>query len=340
MGPQASVKGKQDTVGKAKKESLPLWWRSPHKKRKKKSKARAGRPDFTSIPSRPEFVRQEFVRAEFSRPEFAIFVGELTPEVDDFLLFDYFFKKYPSCIDCKVATDLLGYSRGYGFVRFSDEGDMMRALQDCQNAPGLGGKRIRLTLGISKRLKAEFQRYQAYSYNDYYQDYQNYYRQYNYDRNERYDRFDRFDRFDRGSRFGDRFSERYPEHFGDRFPERYAERFGSRFGERYEYPEYGDYPEYADYNADYSDYNYSYASYERMQPTGNMGQQAMNPALFQDTCGMILNDDLVTEDPQLNIDVHRMNREFMVRSEELFDTLMSCHWQPLDTVTSEIPTAY
>lgn len=46
---------------------------------------------------------------------------------------------------------VLKFLRGYGFVRFSDEGDMMRALQDCQNAPGLGGKRIRLTLGISKR---------------------------------------------------------------------------------------------------------------------------------------------------------------------------------------------
>ncbi|XP_033010483.1 tRNA selenocysteine 1-associated protein 1-like isoform X1 [Lacerta agilis] len=342
MGPQASVKGKQDTVGKAKKESLPLWWRSPHKKRKKKSKARAGRPDFTSIPSRPEFPRQEFVRPEFTRPEFAIFVGELTPEVDDFLLYDYFFKRYPSSVDCKVATDLLGYSRGYGFVRFSEEGDMMRALQDCQNAPGLGGKRIRLTLGISKRLKAEFQRYQPYSYNDYYQDYQNYYRQCNYDRNERFDRYERGDRFERGNRFGDRFPERYPEQFGDRFPERYAERFGSRIADRYgDYPEYAEYnAEYGDYNAEYNDYNYSYASYERMQPSGNMGQQTMNPAVFQETSTMVMNDDLITEDPQLNIDVHRMNREFMVRSEELFDTLMSCHWQPLDTVTSEIPTAF
>ncbi|XP_060630823.1 tRNA selenocysteine 1-associated protein 1-like isoform X2 [Anolis sagrei] len=336
MGPQASVKGK-DTVGKAQTESLPLWWRSPHKKRKKKSKARAGRPDFTSIPSRPEFPRQEFVRAESYRPEFAIFVGDLTPEVDDFLLFDYFFKRYPSCIDCKVATDLLGYSRGYGFVRFSDEGDMMRGLQDCQNAPGLGGKRIRLTLGISKRLKVEFQRYQAYSYNDYYQDYQNYYRQYNYDRNERFDRYERAERFDRGGRFGDRFSERYPEHFGDRF----SERFGSRFGERYsDYPEYGDYADYGDYPAEYSEYNYNYASYERMQQTGSMGQQAMNAAVYQDPSMMYMNDDLITEDPQLHVDVHRMNREFMVRSEELFDTLMSCHWQPLDTITSEIPTAY
>lgn len=61
--------------------------------------------------SRPEFPRQEFVRAECTRPECAIFVGDITPEVDDFLLFDYFYKRYPSCIDCKVATDLLGYSR-------------------------------------------------------------------------------------------------------------------------------------------------------------------------------------------------------------------------------------
>lgn len=41
--------------------------------------------------------------------------------------------------------------RGYAFVRFGEQGDQMRALQDCQNAPGLGGKRIRLSIGISKR---------------------------------------------------------------------------------------------------------------------------------------------------------------------------------------------
>ncbi|KFQ78334.1 tRNA selenocysteine 1-associated protein 1-like, partial [Phoenicopterus ruber ruber] len=191
-------------------------------------------------------------------PDYSIFVGELTPEVDDFQLYDYFLKRYPSCIDCKIATDLLGYSRGYAFVRFGEQGDQMRALQDCQNAPGLGGKRIRLSIGISKRLKAEFQRYQSYNYNDYYQDYQNYYSQWGYD--------------------------------------------------------------------PYADYNYSsYAPYDSMQ--------AETSAMTE------INDDLITEDPQLYFDVDEMNRQFMETSEELYDSLMNCHWQPLDTVTSDIPPA-
>ncbi|NXE20115.1 TSP1L protein, partial [Ardeotis kori] len=191
-------------------------------------------------------------------PDYSIFVGELTPEVDDFQLYDYFLKRYPSCLDCKIATDLLGYSRGYAYVRFGEQGDQMRALQDCQNAPGLGGKRIRLSIGISKRLKAEFQRYQSYNYNDYYQDYQNYYSQWSYD--------------------------------------------------------------------PYADYNYSsYAPYESMQ--------AETSAMAE------ISDDLITEDPQLYLDVDEMNRQFMETSEELYDSLMNCHWQPLDTVTSDIPPA-
>ncbi|NXP50860.1 TSP1L protein, partial [Heliornis fulica] len=191
-------------------------------------------------------------------PDYSIFVGELTPEVDDFQLYDYFLKRYPSCIDCKIATDLLGYSRGYAFVRFGEQGDQMRALQDCQNAPGLGGKRIRLSIGISKRLKAEFQRYQSYNYNDYYQDYQNYYSQWGYD--------------------------------------------------------------------PYAEYNYSsYAPYDNMQAETSVMTE--------------INDDLITEDPQLYLDVDEMNRQFMETSEELYDSLMNCHWQPLDTVTSDIPSA-
>ncbi|NXW90350.1 TSP1L protein, partial [Alopecoenas beccarii] len=192
-------------------------------------------------------------------PDYSIFVGELTPEVDDFQLFDYFLKRYPSCLDCKIATDLLGYSRGYAYVRFGEQGDQMRALQDCQNAPGLGGKRIRLSIGISKRLKAEFQRYPSYNYNDYYQDYQNYYSsQWNYD--------------------------------------------------------------------PYADYNYSsYTPYDSMQAVGEYLTLVLTRLLFSD--------------PQLYLDIDEMNRQFIETSEELYDSLMNCHWQPLDTVTSDIPPA-
>lgn len=43
------------------------------------------------------------------------------------------------------------------------------------------------------------------------------------------------------------------------------------------------------------------------------------------------------EDPQPMTDVDALNRQYMDRSEELYDSLMQCHWQPLDSVTSAIP---
>ncbi|XP_028909006.1 putative uncharacterized protein C6orf52 homolog [Ornithorhynchus anatinus] len=46
------------------------------------------------------------------------------------------------------------------------------------------------------------------------------------------------------------------------------------------------------------------------------------------------------EDPQLYLDVEELNKEFMVASEELYDSLMNCHWQPLDTVNSKIPNDF
>ncbi|KAK2113121.1 hypothetical protein P7K49_007387 [Saguinus oedipus] len=42
-------------------------------------------------------------------------------------------------------------------------------------------------------------------------------------------------------------------------------------------------------------------------------------------------------DPHLHFNIEESNQEFMVKSEELYDSLMNCHWQPLDTVYSEIP---
>ncbi|CAK7317498.1 Putative uncharacterized protein C6orf52 [Vulpes lagopus] len=48
-------------------------------------------------------------------------------------------------------------------------------------------------------------------------------------------------------------------------------------------------------------------------------------------------DEDPLEDPNLHLNIEELNKEFMVKSEELYDSLMSCHWQPLDTVHSEIP---
>uniref|UniRef100_A0A2R8NCI6 tRNA selenocysteine 1-associated protein 1 C-terminal domain-containing protein n=1 Tax=Callithrix jacchus TaxID=9483 RepID=A0A2R8NCI6_CALJA len=52
--------------------------------------------------------------------------------------------------------------------------------------------------------------------------------------------------------------------------------------------------------------------------------------------GMNLYEDPL-EDPHLHLNIEESNQEFMVKSEELYDSLMNCHWQPLDTVDSEIP---
>ena len=41
--------------------------------------------------------------------------------------------RFPSCKSAKIMTDpISGMSRGYGFVRFSDEQDQQRALSEMQ----------------------------------------------------------------------------------------------------------------------------------------------------------------------------------------------------------------
>ncbi|XP_023368050.1 putative uncharacterized protein C6orf52 homolog [Otolemur garnettii] len=48
-------------------------------------------------------------------------------------------------------------------------------------------------------------------------------------------------------------------------------------------------------------------------------------------------DEDPVEDPNLHLNIEELNQEFMAKSEELYDSLMNCHWQPLDTVYSKIP---
>lgn len=44
-------------------------------------------------------------------PEFSVFVGDLTSEVDDYQLHQFFLKKFPSCKGGKVVTDPFGNSK-------------------------------------------------------------------------------------------------------------------------------------------------------------------------------------------------------------------------------------
>nr|XP_043619036.1 polyadenylate-binding protein RBP45-like [Erigeron canadensis] len=74
-------------------------------------------------------------------PDYTIFVGDLAADVSDYVLQETFKNVYPSCKGAKVVTDrTTGRSKGYGFVRFGDEGEQLRAMTEmngvvCSSRP-------------------------------------------------------------------------------------------------------------------------------------------------------------------------------------------------------------
>ncbi|KAG1143555.1 hypothetical protein G6F37_003421 [Rhizopus arrhizus] len=74
-------------------------------------------------------------------PEFSIFVGDLNNDVDEHYLLALFRTKYSSCHSVKIMTNSsTGLSRGYGFVRFSDQQEQQQAVIEmngilCKNRP-------------------------------------------------------------------------------------------------------------------------------------------------------------------------------------------------------------
>ena len=83
-------------------------------------------------------------------PEFSIFVGDLGPEVNEFVLVSLFQSRFPSCKSAKIMTDALsGQSRGYGFVRFSGSEDQARALVEMQGVY-CGNRPMRISTATPK----------------------------------------------------------------------------------------------------------------------------------------------------------------------------------------------
>jgi RNA recognition motif-containing protein len=83
-------------------------------------------------------------------PEYSIFVGDLGPEVNEFVLVSLFQSRFPSCKSAKIMTDAVtGQSRGYGFVRFSDESDQQRALVEMQGVY-CGNRPMRISTATPK----------------------------------------------------------------------------------------------------------------------------------------------------------------------------------------------
>ncbi|ESQ30862.1 hypothetical protein EUTSA_v10011476mg [Eutrema salsugineum] len=70
-------------------------------------------------------------RLENNGPDLSIFVGDLAPDVSDSLLHNTFSEKYPSVKAAKVVIDAnTGRSKGYGFVRFGDDNERTKAMEE------------------------------------------------------------------------------------------------------------------------------------------------------------------------------------------------------------------
>ncbi|KAG0356987.1 hypothetical protein BC939DRAFT_506673 [Gamsiella multidivaricata] len=82
--------------------------------------------------------------------EYSLFVGDLSPEVTEYMLMATFQERYVSCRSAKIMTDpATGMSRGYGFVRFGDESEQLRALQEMQGVY-CGSRPIRVSMATPK----------------------------------------------------------------------------------------------------------------------------------------------------------------------------------------------
>ncbi|KAF2681045.1 RNA-binding domain-containing protein [Lentithecium fluviatile CBS 122367] len=83
-------------------------------------------------------------------PEYSIFVGDLGPEVNEFVLVQLFQNKFPSCKSAKIMSDpISGMSRGYGFVRFTSEEDQQKALTEMQGVY-CGNRPMRISTATPK----------------------------------------------------------------------------------------------------------------------------------------------------------------------------------------------
>ncbi|KAK9268012.1 hypothetical protein L1049_010451 [Liquidambar formosana] len=97
-------------------------------------------------------------------PDFTIFVGDLASDVTDYILQETFRPHYSSLKGAKVVTDrLTGRTKGYGFVRFGDESEQLRAMNEMNGmlcstrAMRIGPATTKKTVGGQQYPKASYQ---------------------------------------------------------------------------------------------------------------------------------------------------------------------------------------
>ncbi|KAF3455731.1 hypothetical protein FNV43_RR00373 [Rhamnella rubrinervis] len=87
----------------------------------------------TPMPNGAQNIRLNWASAGEKRsddtPDYTIFVGDLASDVTDYMLQETFRARFSSVKGAKVVIDrLTGRTKGYGFVRFGDETEQLRAM--------------------------------------------------------------------------------------------------------------------------------------------------------------------------------------------------------------------
>ncbi|KAH9523665.1 tRNA selenocysteine 1-associated protein 1 [Bulinus truncatus] len=201
-------------------------------------------------------------------PEFSLYVGDLSWNIDDYDLFSFFQKRYKSVRGAKVVLDQNGKSKGFGFIRFSEESDQQRALIEMQHMTGLGRRPIKVSLASIKK----------------------------------------------------------PSESASGLPPSTPGSHGGYYAGHYSWGGYNYH-----YNLPYTQASSSSHNLEYMSASAYSDQNNSSTATVAE------DDSEVLEDPGLEINIGKENREFIESSESFFVSLEQSRWQPLDTIMSEIP---
>ncbi|XP_050368243.1 polyadenylate-binding protein RBP45C-like [Argentina anserina] len=103
-------------------------------------------------------------RRQDDGPDYTIFVGDLAADVTDYTLQETFRAHYHSVKGAKVVTDRnTGRSKGYGFVRFGDETEQVRALNEM-NGQFCSSRQMRIGLAATKKPIGGAQPFQKAAY--------------------------------------------------------------------------------------------------------------------------------------------------------------------------------
>ncbi|XP_028819847.1 tRNA selenocysteine 1-associated protein 1 isoform X3 [Denticeps clupeoides] len=208
---------------------------------------------------------------------YSLFVGDLSPDVDDGMLYEFFCHLFPSCRSGMVVLDNKGHSKGCGFVQFLSQREQKRALSECQGIVGLGTKALRLSTALNytyvcpQRLLAihlapvTLSSPLSTTHNT---------------------------RNNKTSQENPAGTPYLMTHYSQLYPNYYP----------------------------YVNPDWSFSQYTHLQntPTQSCGEGD----------GAVIVEEDGLDDPNPQLDVTEANRKFMDQSEELYDALIDCYWQP------------